>query len=759
MIDSQHATSEELRHFIHSTEESESIQRLGEHVHQCPQCRNALEAMTAQSKIWNQAPVLLNGGLLKKVDGKGMASKGSLGQRMQDLSRTSEQPYSDGDSHGPVTSFLDRPSHPEMLGRIGKYDIESEIGRGGMGVVFKGYDAELNRPVAIKVLAPHLASHGTARRRFAQEAMAAGGILHPNVIPVYGVNHEAKNPFIVMPFVDGPSLQALVDQKGPLSEIEITRVALQIAYGLAAAHAQGLVHRDIKPANILVDGGVHRVMITDFGLARAEDDASLTRSGWLMGTPNYMSPEQTQGRRADHRSDLFSLGSLIYFLASGRLPFRSESALGVLHRIQHDQPTPIRQVNPLISATLAAVINKLLKKDPEARFPSAVALHELLEQHLAYLYQPDATKPPKVPASHFLQRFEKPGMAMAMVFFLVGGIAALNNSPWSSWTARTPEAKAPTLLAEPLSATSLKLNQDATAPSPSEKEPVNSISLASDSQPPISRDSVESRAAEAPNAHEEPPKSTDLLEEDPDAIGEALYVEAEKLREQGRYQESLATFVRATEYPCARAESHYNIACLRVREGEADQAFASLQQAIEWGFIDEQHYRIDPDLKALRNDERFDKLLSRIKELSHAERLIAQAKRESAKGDYAAAEKVYREALSIHPNHEDAILHLGYAIHMQGRIEDALPWHERASQSANCQGLGHYNMACVHALKGDTDQAFQHLNQAIRFKVTHNLSVEQIKKDSDLESLREDARFAMAMEELAKLERKRRATK
>jgi eukaryotic-like serine/threonine-protein kinase len=190
-----------------------------------------------------------------------------------------------------------------MLGRLGGYEIVGIIGAGGMGVVLKGFDSPLNRYVAIKVLAPHLATSGAARRRFAREAQAAAAVVHPHVISIHAVSADGELPFLVMPYVRGMSLQKRIDRHGPLGVAELLRVAAQTAAGLAAAHAQGLVHRDIKPANILLEEGVERVAITDFGLARAIDDATTTRSGVIAGTPQYMSPEQARGELIDHRSD------------------------------------------------------------------------------------------------------------------------------------------------------------------------------------------------------------------------------------------------------------------------------------------------------------------------------------------------------------------------------------------------------------------------------------------------------------------------
>ena len=202
-----------------------------------------------------------------------------------------------------VDTFLDPPSHPEMLGRIGKYDIEREIGRGGMGIVLKGFDRELNRPVAIKLLSPHLASSGIARQRFVREARAAAAVVHENVVAIHGIETQGALPSIVMPFVSGQSLQQHIEEHGPLEAIDVVRIGVQVASGLAAAHEQGLVHRDIKPANIMLENSINRVQITDFGLARAAHDANLTRSGIIAGTPSFMAPEQALSEVVDHRAD------------------------------------------------------------------------------------------------------------------------------------------------------------------------------------------------------------------------------------------------------------------------------------------------------------------------------------------------------------------------------------------------------------------------------------------------------------------------
>lgn len=299
--------------------------------------------------------------------------------------------------HQMLQDVLQSPSHPEMLGRLGRYDIEGVIGCGGMGVVLRGFDRDLHRPVAIKLILPRLANNGTAKQRFAREARAAAAVLHPNVIAIHGIDETGEVPWFVMPLVTGPSLRELVSQRGPLPEREIVRIGMQIAGGLAAAHWQGLVHRDIKPENILVDNAINRVVITDFGLARRDSEEAMTQTGCLAGTLNYMSPEQSRGEDVDARSDLFSLGALLYFLAAGVQPFHANSAMGVLHRIGHQAAAAVQSVNPEVSVTLATVIHRLLEKSPDARFQSASHLEAFLGEYLSHLHHPTKFAVPLLP--------------------------------------------------------------------------------------------------------------------------------------------------------------------------------------------------------------------------------------------------------------------------------------------------------------------------------------------------------------------------
>lgn len=293
--------------------------------------------------------------------------------------------------------YLEPCSTPGRLGRLGVYEIIEVIGQGGMGIVLKAHDTKLNRIVAIKLLAPSLAAHPTATKRFLREAQAAAAVSHDHVITIFAVEEASVPPYLVMECVVGQSLQEKIDRHGTLQTTEILRIGLQIADGLTAAHKQGLVHRDIKPSNILLENGVERVKITDFGLARAMDDVSFTQTGQIAGTPQYMSPEQAMGDRLDARSDLFSLGSVLYSMCTGRPAFRADSTPAVLKRVCEDVPRPIQQINPEIPEWLVCVIDRLLAKRPEDRIQSAAEVSELLSAYLVWLQQPQGRVAPALP--------------------------------------------------------------------------------------------------------------------------------------------------------------------------------------------------------------------------------------------------------------------------------------------------------------------------------------------------------------------------
>jgi serine/threonine protein kinase/WD40 repeat protein len=370
-----------LEELLNSTLDEADQSALVAHLDTCASCQQQLEQLNGSQRAWVEA--------IRRAQ---EASFDTALQRVMDdclvaepWTRTTDTPPADDRV---LLGFLGATERTDSLGRLDHYDVTEVIGCGGMGVVLKAFDPTLNRYVAIKVLAPQLATSAAARARFAREARAAAAVNHEHVVAIHAVSEWGGLPYLVMEYVPGLSLQQRLDQDGPLELEEILRIGMQVASGLAAAHAQGLIHRDIKPANILLENGVERIKITDFGLARTMDDASLTQSGVLAGTPHYMAPEQARGEPLDCRADLFSLGSVLYALCSGRPPFRAGTVPAVLRRVSEEMPRPLHEVNPRTPTWLARVIARLHAPDPRDRFSSAAEVAELLGRCLAHVQQP-----------------------------------------------------------------------------------------------------------------------------------------------------------------------------------------------------------------------------------------------------------------------------------------------------------------------------------------------------------------------------------
>jgi uncharacterized protein (TIGR03067 family) len=385
------------------------------HLDMCPDCRRYLEAQAGDPLRWQQAKDLLQTNEFDQASRVEFSAATCCGT---DLC----QPATAKD----VLDLLVPSEFPNHLGRLGTYEVTGIVGVGGMGVVLKAIDPSLDRVVALKVLSPRLANSENARKRFAREAKAAAAVLHPNVIPIHSVSSSSTLPYLVMSYIRGGSLQKRLDQEGALPLVEILRIGSQIAAGLAAAHEQGLIHRDIKPENILLEEGVERVTITDFGLARSVDDNTITQLGSIAGTPQYMSPEQASGEQLDQQSDLFSLGSLLYALCTGRPPYRDDTSYGVMRKIIDEAPTPIQKLSPETPNWMVSIVDQLMAKKKEDRFASAKEVHTLLDACLSHVQQPLSNPIPSKLLSKQTSIAKKnrmkiiAGIGLAMVVMLLG---------------------------------------------------------------------------------------------------------------------------------------------------------------------------------------------------------------------------------------------------------------------------------------------------------------------------------------------------
>lgn len=318
----------------------------------------------------------------------------------------------------PSYAFLTPAQAPDEIGRLGSYRVLKLLGEGGMGLVFQAEDLHLQRPVALKVMKAEAARNPAARQRFLREARAAAALKHDNVITIYQVAEDRGVPFLAMEYLRGQSLDQWLCRHKPTVP-QILKLGREVAEGLAAAHARGLIHRDIKPANVWLEAPHGRVKILDFGLARTTsgDDLHLTRTGTILGTPAYMSPEQARSEKVDGRSDLFSLGVVLYRLCTGAMPFAGDTVMAVLASLLTTEPAPVRNLNPEVPEALGTLVMQLLAKRVEDRPQSARAVVDAIQRIRPGLAHRTIVGPPRPP--------------------LPVTVSVVSPSPFADWTEAT----------------------------------------------------------------------------------------------------------------------------------------------------------------------------------------------------------------------------------------------------------------------------------------------------------------------------------
>lgn len=374
---------------------------LANHLANCPDCQLRIDQLAMGETDW----------LLHTAKATSIVPPPELLNRLHHLA----QPNT-GDTLAALDTLPDAtvegllPSANGERHRIGPYEVLAIIGRGGMGIVLQGFDVVLQRTVALKI--PHAAmrSDKFARERFLREARAAASISHTHVVPVLAVEEYANVPVLVMEYIQGESLQQRLDRERTIPVEQTLQIALQTAEALEAAHARGLVHRDIKPANILLQSPDDHVRLTDFGLARAADDARLTQSGLGAGTPLYMSPEQARGEAVDGRSDLFSLGSVIFTMLAGRSPFATSTLMGTIRRLADGEPDSLRALVPKLPRTTEELVMDLLKQSPSDRPSTASIVIQRLRDCIHFIRE--GSEPPR-------QRRRRRVLTLAGLFFAV----------------------------------------------------------------------------------------------------------------------------------------------------------------------------------------------------------------------------------------------------------------------------------------------------------------------------------------------------
>lgn len=334
---------------------------------------------------------------------------------------------------GPAPGFVQPPTSTERW--IGRYRVEGELARGGMGVVFRALDEELSRPVAIKRPAPGMSPPGL--ERFQREARASAGLRHPNVVGTYEVGHDEAGPYLVMELIPGPSLQRVLEEEQALTPRRAAEITAELAAALAHAHQAGILHRDVKPGNVLmrpVEGGSDQAVLGDFGLAKPlTERGGPTLTGQVLGSPGYMAPEQFRGQALDARADVYSLGATLYECLAGAPPFEAESIVELIRLVETEDPTPPVALRGPLPEALVAVCLRCLERLPEDRYASAAELGADLERFLAG--EPVLARPPGTirKAWRWARRRWAGGVVAAAALICTGVIAlALRNEQQGS---------------------------------------------------------------------------------------------------------------------------------------------------------------------------------------------------------------------------------------------------------------------------------------------------------------------------------------
>lgn len=347
------------------------------HLSDCPACRDRLEQMTDVAGL---SRVMRASSTLPASESRHLKQVINRLQSELTCYRSTPSTLSSGATTHTAIPRLQPTTKPGFIGRLGDILIKRVLGQGGMGVVFEGLDSVLNRTVAVKVLSPHMLNHPDAKERFVREAQAAATLLHENVVAIHGIHQAEGMPYLVLQYVQGESLSDKLQREKRLPLDQVVRLGRQVARGLAAAHDRGLVHRDIKPGNILFDAETGDVRIADFGLAKHVGTETLTAKGVLTGTPAYMSPEQASGKAIDARSDLFSLGVVLYQASSGKLPFTADSPFVLLDHIRSTPERPLKELISELPDWFCELVHRLLQKEPENRIATAQEVERILTE-------------------------------------------------------------------------------------------------------------------------------------------------------------------------------------------------------------------------------------------------------------------------------------------------------------------------------------------------------------------------------------------
>ena len=485
--------------------------------------------------------------------------------------------------------------------KLGVYQLLDRLGAGGMGEVWKAEDPRLGRTVAIKILPPKIAADHESIMRMQREARTAAQLYHPNIATIHSIEEDNGQLFIVMEYVPGDSLAKLIHER-KLTESDVCRIGKGVADALAEAHEKGIVHRDIKPDNIIVNG--QRVKVLDFGIAKRvglestttadEPTAFVTQQGMIVGTVFYMSPEQALGKPLDARSDIFSLGVVLYEAMTGRQPFGGETITETITQIVRDEPPPIARLNPSISPGMSAIIEKCLRKKREERFAGAAELSSALDQQLArasteLFTAPTMVKPiPSAPPTVVETPVRKSSRGWVWGVVAVGVVLAALAALW----ARQAKTAAPAPAPKPVVAATTTT----AAPAPAPAQTAVNVTA----PPPVIEEQRPSPPP--PVEHMPPPPPPQQHEAEPNS---ALYAAGMTAFAAGDNNEARKQFKAAADLDPANAKAHFRLGEIALLNRNYDHSKNELRAALDHADkLDDRERRLTEIFIAIANGER-----------------------------------------------------------------------------------------------------------------------------------------------------------
>jgi len=633
--------------------------------------------------------------------------------------------------------------------KIGRYEVESLLGRGGMGEVYKAQDKTLGRFVALKIMRSAALDETNARERFAREAQAAGGLRHPNIVTIYDLGEIEGQMYIAMEFIQGKDLEQIIKARSPLILDDKLNIMIQVCEGVAFAHKNQVVHRDLKPSNIRIDDqGVVKIM--DFGIAKLET-SNMTASGTVLGTPYYMSPELIRGMRVDSRSDIFALGSILYEIFTYDKPFSGEMAT-VFYKIIHEQPAPLSQLMEIPTEPLQQIIDRCLEKDKAKRLQTASELAEMLgeaQQKYRDIQMSTISGMKTISVDpHF--RLASPPAAVGTTSKnsrpKIGGISGSDQPTiLNQESVFQPSSELDKREMTPAEPATVRSDTNASVPQPSNSNPsAEIIGTPASSSSGLKIFGILSLAAIVFAAsatglyyyflarpHQEKKQNTELIDsgktgqselqqgKDSEASFESRLSKAKQLHKSGDYPEAIRIYDSLLEKNPSDGNIHYLLGAAKQKTGHEKEALTEFETAVQLDPAQDQAWEQIGYIQTAKENYKeaenaFQKALSIRPNSGGALAGAAQVYILTKRNDL--AEETYKKLLDIEPNNVQAYFNLGFIESTRNNMPAARKYFEKVVKLDPNYAEAHNNLGLIYLNEGLIDQGIVENENALKLK-------------------------------------------